>query len=227
MNQKEKSKISEVIDGSIIDEMPKVLPVLPLRDTVIFPYMIFPVLVGREQSIKAANFALENSKFIFLSAQKKANIDEPKKEDIFIEGTVAKIIQILKLPNGLMKILVDGLIQGRILEFTNNKEFFEAKVEIIIPKEENPVELNALIRQMTSLFKEYVKINKTIPSEALSAYENIEEPDRKLFYVAANISQNIEVKQIILQKYTLKDQLYEIIKILNSEIDILKVEKEI
>ncbi|MDP4191920.1 MAG: endopeptidase La [Bacteroidota bacterium] len=227
MSHKEKSKISEVIDGSIIDEMPKILPVLPLRDTVIFPYMIFPVLVGREQSIKAANYALENSKFIFLSAQRKANIDEPKKEDIFIEGTIAKIIQILKLPNGLMKILVDGLIQGRILEFTNNKDFFEAKVEAIIPKEENPVELNALIRQMTSLFKEYVKINKTIPSEALSAYENIEEPDRKLFYVAANITQNIEVKQTILQKYTLKDQLYEIIKILNSEIDILKVEKEI
>ncbi|MGE5411715.1 MAG: endopeptidase La [Clostridiales bacterium] len=227
MSHKEKSKISEVIDGSIIDEMPKILPILPLRDTVIFPYMIFPVLVGREQSIKAANYALESSKFIFLSAQRKANIDEPKKEDIFIEGTIAKIIQILKLPNGLMKILVDGLIQGRIIEFTNNKDFFEAKVEAIIPKEENPVELNALIRQMTSLFKEYVKINKTIPSEALSAYENIEEPDRKLFYVAANISQNIEVKQTILQKYTLKDQLYEIIKILNSEIDILKVEKEI
>lgn len=227
MSHKEKSKIPEKTDGSIIDEMPKVLPVLPLRDTVIFPYMIFPVLVGREQSIRAANYALENSKFIFLSAQRKANIDEPKKEDIYTEGTIAKIIQILKLPNGLMKILVDGLIQGRILSFTNNKEFFEAEVEAVFPQDDNAIELNALIRQMTSLFKEYVKINKTIPSEALSAYENIEEPDRKLFYVAANISQNIEIKQTILQKYTLKDQIYEIIKILNSEIDVLKVEKEI
>jgi ATP-dependent Lon protease len=227
LSLKDKVKGKEESDNSILSEVPKVLPVLPLRDNVIFPYMIFPVLVGREQSIKAANYALENSKFIFLSAQKKANIEEPKEEDIFLEGTVAKIIQILKLPNGLMKILVDGLIQARILHFTENKEFFEAEIEIIVPKEENPIEMNALIRQMTHLFKEYVKINRTIPTEAISAYENIEEPDRKLFYVAANLTQNIEVKQKILQNFTIKEQLYEVIKILNSEIDILKVEKEI
>ncbi|MCX6151635.1 MAG: endopeptidase La [Ignavibacteriales bacterium] len=223
----EKTKLAELIDSSFVDEVPKNLPILPLRDNVIFPYMIFPVLVGREQSIKAANYALESSKYIFLAAQKRANIDEPKKEDIFLEGTVAKIIQILKLPNGLMKILVDGIIQGRILEFTENPDFFEARIEIILPQEENAVEMNALIRQMTHLFKEYVKINRTIPSEAINAYDNIEEPDRKLFYVAANITQNIEVKQTILAKFTIKEQLYEVIKILNSEIDILKVEKEI
>lgn len=217
----------ELDDSTVVDEMPKILPVLPLRDNVIFPYMIFPVLVGREQSIRAANYALESSKFIFLAAQRKANIDEPKKEDIFTEGTVAKIIQILKLPNGLMKILVDGLIQGRILSFTDNPEFFEANIEVILPIEEDAVEMNALIRQMTNLFKEYIKINRTIPSEAINAYENIEEPDRKLFYVAANITQNLEVKQKILQKFTIREQLYEVIKILNSEIDILKVEKEI
>ena len=155
----------------------KVLPILPLRDNVIFPYMIFPVLVGREQSIRAANFALENSKFIFLAAQRRANIEEPKKEDIFIEGTVAKIIQILKLPNGLMKILVDGLIQGKIISFTDNKDFFEANIEVIVPEDDNAVEMNALIRQMTHLFKEYVKINRTIPAEAITAYDNIDEPD--------------------------------------------------
>jgi ATP-dependent Lon protease len=223
----DKTKLAELIDSSFVDEVPKILPILPLRDNVIFPYMIFPVLVGREQSIKAANYALESSKFIFLAAQKRANIEEPKKEEIYLEGTIAKIIQILKLPNGLMKILVDGIIQGKILEFTDNPNFFEAKIEIILPQEENPVEMNAMIRQMTQLFKEYVKINRTIPSEAVNAYDNIEEPDRKLFYVAANITQNIEVKQGILSKFTLKEQLYEVIKILNSEIDILKVEKEI
>jgi ATP-dependent Lon protease len=227
LSNKDKTKLSDMIDNSFVEEVPKTLPILPLRDNVIFPYMIFPVLVGREHSIKAANYALENSKYIFLAAQKRANIEEPKQEDIFLEGTVAKIIQILKLPNGLMKILVDGIIQGRILEFTDNKDFFEAKIEIILPTEENAVEMNALIRQMTQLFKDYVKINRTIPSEAINAYDNIDEPDRKLFYVAANISQNIQVKQAILAKFTIKEQLYEIIKILNSEIDILKVEKEI
>ncbi len=222
----DKIKASEN-DYSMIEDIPNKLPVLPLRDTVVFPYMIFPVLVGREQSIRAANFALETSKYIFLAAQKKASVEEPTKEDIYPEGTIAKIIQILKLPNGLLKILVDGVIQGRIVCFTDRKEFFEAELEVITPTEENPRELNALLRQMTNLFKEYVKINKFIPPEAINAFENIDEPDRKLFYVAANINQSIEVKQKILQNFSLKDQLYEVIRILNSEIEILKIEKEI
>jgi len=214
-------------DSTFIEDIPKILAVLPLRDNVIFPYMIFPVLVGREHSIRAANHALENSKYIFLAPQKKANIEDPTTDDIYAEGTIAKIIQILKLPNGLMKILVDGMIQGRIKRFTTNPNFFEAEIEVVFPKAEEPMEMNALIRQMSSLFKEYVKINKSIPSEAIGAFENIDEQDRKLYYVAANINQSIEVKQSILQKFSLKEQLYEVIKILNSEIDILKVEKEI
>ena len=212
---------------SLIDNIPEVLPVLPLRDIVIFPYMIFPVLVGREQSIRAANYALENTKYIFLATQKKSNIEDPKKEDIYTEGTIAKIIQILKLPNGLMKILIDGLLQGEILGFTGRKEFFEAKINVVLPELRNDHEMNALVRQMSQLFKDYVKISRNVPNEALTAFENIEEPDRKLFYVAANINQSIEVKQTILQQDSIKDQFYEIIKILNSEIDILKIEKEI
>lgn len=215
------------IDYSVVEDIPKVLPVLPLRDTVIFPYMIFPVLVGREQSIKAANFSLESSKYIFLAAQKKSNIEEPLADDIFVDGTIAKIIQILKLPNGLLKILVDGIIQGRIVRFIENPSFFEAEIETILPSNEDPREMNALMRQMSNLFKEYVKINRTIPSEALTAFENIEEADRKIFYIAANINQSIQTKQLILQKLTLREQSYELIRILNSEIDILKVEKEI
>jgi ATP-dependent Lon protease len=214
-------------ENSIVDSMPEVLPILPLRDIVIFPYMIFPVLVGREQSIKAANYALDKTRYIFLAAQKKSNIEDPKKDDIFLEGTIAKIVQILKLPNGLMKILVDGLLQGKIVEFTNESEFFEGKIEIILPKLESDHEMNALVRQMSQLFKDYVKISRNIPNEALTAFENIEEPDRKVFYVAANINQSIDVKQEILKKTTIKDQYYEVIKVLNSEIDILKIEKEI
>ena len=210
-----------------LDEIPQVLPVLPLRDTVIFPYMIFPVLVGREQSIRAANFSLDSSKYIFLTAQKKSNMEEPTKDDIFKEGTIAKIIQILKLPNGLLKILVDGIIQGRIMEFTDRENFFEAKVEVLNPSPEDPQEMKALQRQMSNLFKEYVKINKTIPPEAVSAMDNIDELDRKLFYIAANINQSIEVKQRILQKFSVREQLFEVIRLLNSEIEILKIEKEI
>ncbi len=212
---------------SSIENIPPVLPVLPLRDNVIFPYMIFPVLVGREQSIKAANFALDGSKYIFLAAQKKSNVEEPTQDDIYKEGTIAKIIQILKLPNGLLKILVDGIIQGKIIEFTERTNFFEAEIEVITSLQEDKREINALMRQLTSLFKEYVKSNKAIPPEAVNAYENIDEHDRKLFYVAANINQSMDVKQKILQKFTLKEQLYEVIRILNSEIEILKIEREI
>ena len=218
---------NSTVDESIVDEIPKILPVLPLRDNVIFPYMIFPVLIGREQSIRAANFSLESSKYIFLAAQKKGNVEDPTIKDIYEEGTIAKIIQILKLPNGLMKILVDGIIHGKINKFTENKDFFEAEVSLIIPNDHEHREMKALIRQMTNLFKEYVKINRSIPAEAINAYANIDEPDRKLFYVAANINQSIEVKQAILQKFTIRDQIYEIIKILLSEVDILKIEKEI
>ena len=213
--------------NSIIDSIPEKLPILPLRDIVIFPYMIFPVLVGREQSIRAANFAAEHTKYIFLSTQKKSAIEDPSAKDLYPEGTIAKIVQILKLPNGLMKILVDGLFQARIKEFTSNKDFFEAKVEIIIPTLDHDHEMNAMIRQMTQLFKDYVKISKNIPKDTITAFDNIEEPDRKLFYAAANINQSIEVKQSILEKFTLKEQYLEVIKILNSEIDILKIEKEI
>ncbi len=214
-------------DNTIVEDIPKVLPVLPLRDTVIFPYMIFPVLVGREQSIKAANFALDNSKYIFLAAQKNPSIEEPTQDDIYREGTIAKIIQILKLPNGLIKILVDGVIQGRIKKYKDNPDFFEAEIDVIVPPKEDEKEINALIRQLTTQFKEYVKINRNIPPEAINAYENIEETDRKVFYVAANINQPIEAKQSILEKDSLKEQIYTLIKILKSEIEILKVEKEI
>ncbi|HRI46837.1 MAG TPA: endopeptidase La, partial [Ignavibacteriaceae bacterium] len=224
MSKKNEDKIEE---KSLVEDIPAILPILPLRDIVIFPYMIFPVLVGREQSIKAANYSLENSKYIFLATQKKSNLDEPKKSDIYSEGTIAKIVQILKLPNGLLKILVDGVLHGKIIDFTERKEFFEAEVETIISLPENDHEMNALIRQMVHLFKEYVKINRNIPTEAISAFDSIEEPDRKLFYAAANINQSIDAKQKILQKFTLKEQYYEIIALLNSEIDILKIEKEI
>jgi len=214
-------------ENLLIDNLPEILPVLPLRDIVIFPYMIFPVLVGREQSIRAANAAVERDKFIFLSSQKKSNLEDPQQADIYSEGTIARIVQILKLPNGLMKILVDGLLQGRIIEFTENKEYFEARVEVILPKIETDHEMKALVRQMTGLFKEYVKINRNIPSEAINAFDAIEEPDRKLFYAAANINQSLEVKQKILVQTEIKEQFYEVIKLLNSEIDILKIEKEI
>ncbi len=214
-------------ESIVSEDIPSILPVLPLRDIVIYPYMLFPVVIGRDQSIKAANVAINSNQYIFLVAQKKSTIESPKISDIYTDGTVGKIIQTMRMPNGIMKILVDGLVQGRIINYTNQNDYFEAKIEIIIPETTADNEMSALIRQMDQLFKDYVKSNRGIPSETIQSFETIEEPDRKLFYAAANVVQSLEVKQAILQKVTLKEQYYEFINILNSEIDILRIEKEI
>ncbi len=210
-----------------IDNIPKTLPVLPLRDVVLFPYMIFPVLVGRESSLRAANEALERGKNIFLVAQKSASIDEPTAEDVYQHGTVAKIIQMLKLPNGLMKILVDGAVQASVKRFLPTTAYLEA--EIIINKSETPMghDIDALVRHASTLFQEYVKLSRNVPPEVLMAFEGIKEPHRKLYYMAANLVQSVDVKQRILQTQHLREQLYELSKILTTEIDILKIEREI
>ncbi len=209
------------------DKIPHTLPVLPLRDVVIFPYMIFPVLVGRESSLRAANFALDNNKFIFLVSQKDPSVEEPGKDDVYVEGTVAKIVQILKLPNNLMKILVDGVVQGTITDFHQNEKFLQADVQITTHIPDNSTEMDAIVRHASSLFSEYVRANRNIPPEVLAAFENIKDVQRRLYYVAANILQTVDVKQKILKLTNTKEQYLEIIRVLNSEINILKIEREI
>ena len=210
-----------------LDNIPTTLPVLPLRDVVVFPYMIFPVLVGRESSLRAANEALERGKNIFLVSQKNAGIDDPSPDDVYREGTVAKIIQMLKLPNGLMKILVDGVVQASVRKFTKSEPFMEA--EIAINKTDQPAgrEIDALVRHTATLFSEYVRLSRNVAPEVLVAFDGIKEPQRKLYYMASNIVQSVEVKQRVLQIQNLRDQLYELSKVLTTEIDILKIEKEI
>lgn len=210
-----------------LDQIPDTLPVLPLRDVVVFPYMIFPVLVGRETSLRAANEALERGKNILLVAQKNSSVDDPTQEDIYREGTVAKILQMLKLPNGLMKILVDGIVQANIKKFKQNPNFLEA--EIVINRTNPPEgrEIEALVRHVSALFTEYVRLNRNLPPEVIMAYDGIKEPQRKMYYVASNIVQSVDVKQRVLQIQTLRDQLYELSKILNTEVEILKIERDI
>ena len=207
--------------------IPKRLPLLPLRDTVIFPYMLFPVLVGRESSLRAASAAVDQDKFIFLVAQKNPATEEPTINDVYGEGTIGKIVQTLKLPNGLMKILVDGIAQARITTVVPNQNFLEVEVAIINETIETTPEIDAYVRHISALFSEYVRLNRSLPSEIIVAYENIKDPERNLFYVAANITQSVDVKQRILQCATLKDQYLELIRILTSEIDVLKIQKDI
>ncbi len=207
--------------------IPTTLPVLPLRDVVIFPYMIFPVLVGRESSLRAAQYSLEHDKYIFLSSQKNPAVDEPSTDEIHKEGTIAKIIQILKLPNNLMKILVDGVTQASITEFLPNEKFLLANIILTVDVPEKSTEMEALVRHASSLFAEYVRANRNIAPEVLAAYENIKDVKRRLYYIAANILQTVEIKQQILRLKTTREQFVEVIRILNGEISILKIEREI
>ncbi len=200
---------------------------LPLRDVVVFPTTIYPVLVGRESSLRAAQEAVERNKFIFLAAQRNSSVDDPKNDDIYLEGTIARIIQMLKLPNGLLKVLVDGVAQAVIKRFIKNDNHLEAEITVLPIKLHEDTELDALVRHTSSLFSHYVHLNKNIPAEVLVAFENIKEPQRRLYYVAANILIGVEPKQRILRLFNIREQYFEVIRILNAEIDVLKIEKEI
>jgi len=225
----EENPVNQVINDSntnLKDQLPSVLPVVPLRDIVIFPYMMYPVLAGRESSINAINSALANEKYILLVTQRDSKVEDPSTDNLYEFGTVARIIQVIKLPNNLIKVLIDGITQAKIVKLMQNK-FMEAEISYHFPKIEESIELSAVIRQATKLFQEYIANNRSIAQESLMAYDNIKEPDRKLYYIASTILVSIPRKQRLLELNTLLDQYYEMISTLSSEIEIFKVEKDI
>ena len=208
--------------------IPSTLTILPLRDIIIFPNMIFPVLIGRTSSLKSVAESVERNKYIFLTAQKNPNTEEPNFKDIYQYGTIAKILQIIRLPNNLLKVLVEGLIQAKIKKQYHNEDFMEAELTPIETSyNEKNKELVAIIRHSSELFVNYIKENKNLPPDLIGAFENIDDPVRKLYFAAANVQQNIEVKQKILQKRYLKQQYLELASILSNELEMLKIEDEI
>lgn len=208
--------------------IPTNLTILPLRDIVIYPYMIYPILIGRASSLQAVSEALTKDKFIFVTAQKDPTIDEPDFDDIYLYGTTAKILQVVKLPNNLLKVLIEGLLHSKIVKKINEKGFLLAQIEPIISHfDENDQELIALIRRASELFQIYTRSHRLLSADIHIAFENIRDPLRKLYFAAANIHQNVEVKQKILEKSNIKEQYYELNSILSSEIEILKIEEEI
>ena len=206
--------------------IPANLPVLPLKDIIVFPYMIFPILAGRESTIASINKSIEKDKYILLVAQVDEKIEEPTFENLYRTGTVAKIIQVLRLPNGLIKVLVDGIVAANVDKFYSDKHI-SADITVKPVAFKKDTELEALIRQATKLFTEYVQTNRSIPQETLVAYENIKEPDRKLYYIASTINADVQKKQQILELNDLHKQFYEVLFMLGSEMEILNVEKEI
>lgn len=223
--------LESITAGSELDStqtIPETLTVLPLRDVIIFPYMIFPVLIGRTSSLKAVSQALEREKFIFAATQTQANIDEPGLSDVYPHGTICKILQVIRLPNNLLKVLVEGVFQGHIEGPVENQDCLEARVSIIEQSDTTiDSELEAYIRRTHDAFSSYVSTNKQLPPEIQSAFENIEDPVRKLFYAAANIDKNVHSKQEILRQPTLKLQYKQLLAMLKDELEVLKLEEEL
>ncbi|MEK9771841.1 MAG: endopeptidase La [Nitrosomonadales bacterium] len=202
-------------------------PLLPLRDVVVYPQLVIPLFVGREKSIKAIETANAGDKQILLVAQKSANTDDPSVKDLFNVGTLATILQMLKLPDGTVKVLVEGLERIEITEFNEKGDFWSAAVKIIKIKEAKDKKSVALKRTVYSQFDQYVKLNKKIPPELLTTLSGIEDPGRMADSIAANLNLKLSDKQKLLECINVTDRLEMLMDLLEGELDILQVEKRI
>jgi len=203
------------------------MPLLPLRDVVVYPHLVIPLFVGRAKSVKALEIASDKDKKIILVAQKSASKDEPDAKDLYEYGTVASILQMLKLPDGTVKVLVEGLNRVKIKEVIDQEACFVARFDEINIPEPKDKESLALMRTVFSQFDQYVKLNKKIPPEILTSLAAITDPGRLADMIAAHLTLKLEEKQTILETLKIKNRLDHLLKIMESEIDILQVEKRI
>src|SRR6267154_828257 len=206
---------------------PTVLPLLPLRDVVVFPHMVIPLFVGRPKSIKALEAAMEAGKSIMLVAQKNAAKDEPSADDIYAIGCVANILQMLKLPDGTVKVLVEGAQRASIQRIEDLNTHFVCDLTPMAPETGGNAELEALRRAIVAQFDQYVKLNKKIPAEILTSIAGIDEVGRLADTIAAHLPLKLEQKQRILEMSGLNERLEHLLGQLETEIDILQVEKRI
>ena len=204
-----------------------IYPVLPLRDIVVFPHMIVPLFVGREKSVAALETVMKDDKQILLVAQKSASQDDPTPKDIHTVGVVGSVLQLLKLPDGTVKVLVEGGARARIVEFRDNPAFFEARAETMEEEAGEAGELEALCRSAAGQFEQYVKLNKKIPPEVLVSVNQIEEPGKLADTIASHLSIKLEEKQELLEIASVGGRLERVISLMEGEIGVLQVEKRI
>ena len=199
------------------------LPVIPLRDVVVFPYMIYPLLVGREFTVKALQEAMMEDKQVLLIAQRSSSIDNPDVDDMFELGLVARVLQVMKMPNGTLKVLVEGLVRARLVDLKRHAGYLYAKVHVL-PRdhEANDRETEALARAVSEQFAEYVRLNRRIPDEVLVSVASIERHHQLADTISAHLLHKIETKQRLLEAVSIKDQLHVLSEVLQEEIEILK-----
>jgi len=202
-------------------------PVLPLRDIVVFPHMIVPLFVGREKSVRALEDVMRDDKQILLVTQKSASQDEPTAADIYTVGTVGTVLQLLKLPDGTVKVLVEGGQRARIVKFSEHEAFFQAYAEIMPEKEGDEHELEALARTAITQFEQYIKLNKKIPPEVLVSINQIDDPAKLADTIASHLALKIPEKQELLETETVSERLEKVFAFMEGEIGVLQVEKRI
>ena len=205
-----------------------VLPVLPLRDVVVYPYMVIPLFVGREKSIKALDAAMADNKQILLVAQRSADTDDPKPADLYDEGTLANILQLLKLPDGTVKVLVEGNQRAHVDSLVEGEQYLGAEItptadEIDLPERE----MDVVMRSAIDLFDQYVKLNKKVPPEVLTSLASIDEPSRLADTMAAHMALKLDEKQHVLQMASVRERLEHLMALMEGENDILQMEKRI
>ena len=206
---------------------PITMALLPLRDVVVFPHMVIPLFVGRPKSIKALEAAMESGRQIMLVAQRAAGKDEPRPEDMFEVGCVSSILQMLKLPDGTVKVLVEGVQRANTLSISDNGEHFVAEVKPVPPEADPKAEVEALRRAVTQQFDAYVKLNKKIPPEILTSIAGIDDAGRLADTIAAHLPLKLEAKQSVLDLFAIDKRLEKLLELLEHEVDILQVEKRI
>ena len=205
----------------------RVLPLLPLRDIVVFPSMVVPLFVGRSKSIRALEQAVAGGRELLLAAQKEAKQDEPDSEDIYAVGTVGSIIQLLRLPDGTVKVLVEGKQRARICSFQGDDPYFSCEVEIIHESVERSVEIEALIRSIHAGFEKYVKLNKRVPPELLNTVTGIDDPARLADTIVAHLNLKVRDRQRLLELFSPAERLDEVYALMQAEIEVLEVERKI
>jgi len=229
MDQKpENSEQPEQAEQDTQYDLPEgVMPVLPLRDVVVYPHMVIPLFVGREKSIRALDGAMQIGKQIVLVAQKRADVDEPAVEDLYQIGTLATILQLLKLPDGTVKVLVEGGDRVALDSITED-EFFSARVEVLQEdKDDGSTEIEVLQRSIVSQFESYVKLNKKVPPEILTSLAGIDQPGRLADTAAAHMALKLADKQRVLEIVGLRERLEHVLTLIEGEIDVLQVEKRV
>ena len=205
----------------------ELLPVLPLRDIVVFPHMIVPLFVGRDKSVRALEDVMKDDKKILLVAQKNAADDDPSSDEIYQVGTVATVLQLLKLPDGTVKVLVEGISRATITEFSEKKEFFEVYAEVTVEDDTDDTEQEALSRSVVSQFEQYIKLNRKIPPEALVSVNQIDVHSKLADTVASHLALKIFEKQELLEISSVAARMERIISFMEGEIGVLQVEKKI